>query len=191
MSPSGRCSEGQLAWFDEASNPAVCWIGYPVPAVGFPTTVSLLFALSKYRAFQERQRQPRESEKYQQHDRDNLHDSHSLTTELFRIATFLTPFCYSLLVTNYLTTCFGWLHLLGLETEPPSFTGSYYLGCFSFLAVWMVMSLPALSKGDRRRAKRQPWSTFVQELIFDGEAVGWATTLQLAMWLFLKAAAVY
>ena len=72
MSPSGRCPEGQLAWFDEASNPAVCWIGYPVPAVGFPTTVSLLFALSKYRAFQEQQRQPRESEKYQQHDRDNV-----------------------------------------------------------------------------------------------------------------------
>jgi hypothetical protein len=71
MSPSSRCSEGQVAWFDEASTPAVCWIGHPVPAVVFPATVALLFALSEYRAFQERQRQPRETEKYQQHDRDN------------------------------------------------------------------------------------------------------------------------
>ena len=72
MSPSSRCSEGQLAWFVEASTPAVCWMGHPVPAVVFPITVSLLFALSKYRAFQERQRQPRETEKYQHHDRDNV-----------------------------------------------------------------------------------------------------------------------
>ena len=72
MSPSSRCSEGQLAWFDGASTPAVCWMGHPVPAVVFPITVSLLFALSKYRAFQERQRQPRETEKYQHHDRDNV-----------------------------------------------------------------------------------------------------------------------
>jgi hypothetical protein len=103
----------------------------------------------------------------------------------------LIPFCSSLLVTNYLTTCFGWLPLLGLGIESPSLTGSYYLGCFSFLAVWVIMSLPALSKGDRRRAKRQPWTTLLHESMFDGEAVGWATTLQLAMWLFLKAAAVY
>ena len=114
-----------------------------------------------------------------------------MVTESVRIAAFMTPFGSSLLLTNYLTTCFGWLPFLGFEIEPPSFTGGMYLGCFSFLAVWISMSLPALSKGDHRRAKRRPWPTFVQESIFDVEAVGWATTLQLVTWLFLKAIAAY
>jgi hypothetical protein len=55
----------------------------------------------------------------------------------------------------------------------------------------MLMSLPALLRGDHRRAKRQPWSTFVQESVFDAEAAGWATTVQLAMWLVLKVIVVY
>lgn len=80
--------------------------------------------------------------------------------------------------------------MLGLDVEPPSPMGGYYLGCFSFLAAWMSMSLPALLKGDHRRAKRQPWPTFVQESMFAGEAVGWATSLQLAIWLFLRVATI-
>lgn len=110
--------------------------------------------------------------------------------ELFRIVAFMTPLCSSLMAANYLTTCIGWFHWLGLETEPPSFTGGYHLGCFPFLAVWIVMTLPALLKGDHRRANRLPWSTFAQESTFDGEAVGWSTTLQLATWLSLKAIAM-
>jgi hypothetical protein len=73
--------------------------------------------------------------------------------------------------------------------EPPSFTGGLFLGAYSFLAAWVVMSLPALSKGDHRRAKRLPWSTFVQEAIFDGEAVGWAVTVQLGVWVLSRAIA--
>lgn len=77
--------------------------------------------------------------------------------------------------------------MLGLGYEPPSFTGEPYLGCLLFLAAWITMSLPALLKGDHQRAKRKPWPTFVQELMFDWKAVGWVITVQLAVWLFLKA----
>jgi len=122
--------------------------------------------------------------------RQQLPDNHDLTTELLRIAAFVAPFCSSLLVANYQTTCIGWLSLLGIDLEPPSFTGGYYLGAFVFLGAWMIMSLPALAKGDRRRAKRQPWATFVRESVFDGEAVGWAVSLQLVMWLGLNGVAM-
>jgi hypothetical protein len=74
--------------------------------------------------------------------------------------------------------------------ELPSIMGGYYLGIFAYPAAWIAMSLPALSKGDRRRAKRKPWSTLVQESVFDSEAVGWAITMQLAAWLFLKVTAL-
>ena len=103
----------------------------------------------------------------------------------------MTPFLGSFLITNYLTTCFGWRLLPSLALEPPSFTGGLFLGGYSFLAAWMVTSLSALSKGDHRRAKRQPWSTFVQEAIFDGEAVGWAVTVQLAMCILSRAVAIH
>jgi hypothetical protein len=103
----------------------------------------------------------------------------------------MTPLFSSGLITNYLSTCISWSSLLGFETEPPSFVGGLYLGLFFFLGAWMLMSLPALLRGDHRRAKRQPWPTFAQESVFDGEAVGWATTVQLAMWLVLKVIVVY
>lgn len=103
------------------------------------------------------------------------------------MAAFLTPELCSFVITNYLTTCIGWFSMLGMEMEPPSFTGGYYLGGWSFLAVWMIMSLPTLLRGDHRRAKRRPWPTLVKETIFNGEAVGWGTSLQLAIWLFLRA----
>lgn len=107
------------------------------------------------------------------------------------MAAFLAPFCFSLLAANYLTTCIGWLPLLGLEIEPPPFTGGYHLGCLLLLAVWIAMSFPALLRGDHRRAKRQPCSTFVQESMFGGEALGWATILQLAVWLFFGATVLF
>jgi hypothetical protein len=103
----------------------------------------------------------------------------------------MTPLFSSALVTNYLSTCISWSSLLGFETEPPSFVGGLYLGLFFFLGAWMLMSLPALLKADHRRAKRRPWPTFVRESVFTGEAAGWATTLQLALWMFLKAAVMY
>jgi hypothetical protein len=211
MSPISRCSESKPIWFDETSIPALCWISQPVPAVVLPIAICLLFAFAKYKQHQERQRQPRQPGKYQQHDHDHvrpdhqmrlsnacwqhtqrqLPDSQDLTTELLRIAAFITPFFSSLLVSNYLTTCIGWLPLLGIDLERPSFTGDYYLGAFAFLGAWMIMSLPALARGDRRRAKRQPWSTCMQESVFDAEAVGWAVTLQLAVWLFLEAGGLF
>lgn len=111
--------------------------------------------------------------------------THTLTTELIRIAAFMIPFGSTLLLTNYLTLCFGWFHLLGLEFE------GYYLGCILFLAAWILMSVPALLKGDHRRAKRRPWETFVHESVFDMEAVGWAITSQLVLWLLWRATATY
>ena len=72
MSPTSRCSESKPAWFDEASIPALCWIGHPIPAVVLPIATCLLFAFSKYKQYRDRQRQPRQPEKYQQqqHDQD-------------------------------------------------------------------------------------------------------------------------
>ena len=113
-------------------------------------------------------------------------------SELVRIAAFMAPFCASFLITNYLATCIGsaWLPLLAWAAEPPSFTGGAYLGGFSFLVAWSVMSLPALLNGDHRRSKRQPWSTLVHESAFDAEAVGWATTVQLATWILWGATGI-
>jgi hypothetical protein len=99
----------------------------------------------------------------------------------------MIPLGVSFLVTNYLTTCMGWLPLLGFEIERPSFTGGLFLGCYAFFAAWAIMSLPALLKGDHRRAERWPWPTFVHESIFDAEAVGWATMSQLVLWCFVRA----
>ena len=75
MSPLGPCSEGKLAWFDEASIPALCWIGYPIPAVVLPIATCLLFALSKCVQYQKRQLQWRQPEKYQQYDHDHVRPS--------------------------------------------------------------------------------------------------------------------
>lgn len=53
------------------------------------------------------------------------------------------------------------------------------------------MSLPDLLRRDHRRARRGVWETFVQELRFDGEAVGWAVGLELVVWVDVRAAALY
>jgi hypothetical protein len=68
MSTLSRCSEYKQSWFDETSIPALCWTGYPIPAVILSIATFLLFVLSKYVQYLDRQQPWRQPEKYQQHD---------------------------------------------------------------------------------------------------------------------------
>lgn len=210
MSTLNSCPGEKLAWFDEARFPTLCWGPYSFPATVLPVAACFLLLLLKF--VQQQQRHPQEHrhlEKHEQDDRDyvgellnlnrleadiglsQLPREHGILTELVRIVAIMAPFISCALVTNYLTTCIGWLYWLGQEAGVPALDGAGFLGIFAFLAAWIAMSLPAICRSDHRRANRKPWPTFVYELIFDAEAVGWAITVQLGFWILLEAVIPY
>lgn len=98
----------------------------------------------------------------------------------------MVPFWTAFVATCYISSCIGWQFVLTTSfARAPSIHGGFP-GGMVFVGVWVGMDLYYRSQERERVLRRTPIKTFVCEVQFDAEVVGWVTLAEVIVWSVLR-----